>query len=147
MVVVISAVVGVVASLVTTNISGDVSLSPDKLPGDVIADACNGDGVCEMNNALIAGSLEANSLRIDRNSGYGLKIDQGSGYGLKIDQDSGFGLRIDQGNGYGLMVTNEGSGYALAADGKVMFKNLQGTGPFLCIGASDVIFRSNSSCN
>mgnify|MGYP001368511265 CR=1 FL=1 len=176
MVVVIAAVVGVVASLITSNVS-DVGMSPDILPRDIIAHACNGDGICETNsilvgkagsgssgsisveNKVIAGSLEANSLRIDRNSGFGLtidqdsgfglKIDQGSGFGLTIDQGSGFGLKIDQGSGYGLKVTNNGSGYALAADGRVMFKNLetQGTGNFLCIAETGVIFRSNSSCN
>ena len=156
MVVVIAAVVGVVASLITSNVS-DVGMSPDILPRDIIAHACNGDGICETNsilvgkagsgssgsisveNKVIAGSLEANSLRIDRNSGFG----------LTIDQDSGFGLKIDQGSGYGLKVTNNGSGYALAADGRVMFKNLetQGTGNFLCVSGTGVIFRSNSTCN
>jgi hypothetical protein len=60
MVVVIAAVVGVVASLITTNVSGDASLSPR----DIIAHACNGDKLCEMDNALIAGELEADEAII-----------------------------------------------------------------------------------
>ena len=63
MVVVIAAVVGVVASLITTNVS-DVGMSPDILPRDIIAHACNGDRVCEIDNALIAGSLEADEAII-----------------------------------------------------------------------------------
>ena len=58
MVVVIAAVVGVVASLITTNVSGDASLSPRI----IIAHACNGDKVCEMDNALILGSLEVKEI-------------------------------------------------------------------------------------
>ena len=61
MVIVIAAVVGVVASLITTNVSGDASLSPGI---SNVADACNGDKVCEMNNALIAGELEADEAII-----------------------------------------------------------------------------------
>ena len=180
MVVVIAAVVG----FLSASLGAQVGMSPRGAGGvgptpnsQIAAYSCDADEICETNsilvgkagsgssgsisveNKVIAGSLEANSLRIDRNSGFGLtidqdsgfglKIDQGSGFGLTIDQGSGFGLKIDQGSGYGLKVTNNGSGYALAADGRVMFKNLetQGTGNFLCIAETGVIFRSNSSCN
>ena len=59
MVVVIAAVVGVVASLVTSNVSGDVSLSPGRI---IEATSCDADRFCEIVNAKIKGNLEVRDI-------------------------------------------------------------------------------------
>ena len=58
----IVAIIAIVASLAVSSFAPQVGLSPGI---SNVADACNGDKVCEMNNALIAGSLEAETAFVE----------------------------------------------------------------------------------
>jgi len=58
----IVAIVAVVASLAVSAFAPQVGLAPGI---SNVADACNGDKVCEMNNALITGSLEVYEANIE----------------------------------------------------------------------------------
>ena len=154
MVVVISAVVGVVASLVTTNISGDVSLSPRRV---IIADACNGDKVCEMNNALINGSLEVYDLIVDDATiANRLEADEAKIGGMFVEDDLEVGDSLIVGGG----VFVEGTSVFKSGGNDTMLVTIapnfgdpisgtayvgRGTG-YACISAHGSIFRSEGPC-
>ena len=138
MVVVISAVVGVVASLVTTNISGDVSLSPGRV---IIANSCDADRVCEIDNAKIKGNLEADEAEIG-----GMFVEDDLEVGDSLTVRSGVfveGTSVFKSGGNDTMLVTIAPHFGDPISGTAYVG--RGTG-YACISAHGSIFRSEGPC-
>tara|TARA_Y100000310_G_C20353414_1_gene655481 strand:+ start:194 stop:721 length:528 start_codon:yes stop_codon:yes gene_type:complete len=168
----IVAIVAVVASLAVSAFTPQIGLGPPTGDSKTVfaenSKNCNLENHCNIQNAIVSNSLEARSVVIERDTGKGMGIDMTTGTGMDIAMATGTGIEITQNTGNGIhMVRSTGTGIeitqntgtsasfsnvvgtALVVDGRVMFKNLgtQGTGNFLCVSGTGVIFRSNSTCN
>ena len=133
MVVVIAAVVGVVASLITTNVSGDASLSPR----DIIAHACNGDRVCEGNE--FSGDFISGSWgQIQR-----YPASYGDGLLMRSEHSEPIHFRTpSDGHPVGF------NDVTIDVDGKLIVRNLEGKGTgYACVKSDGTIFRSEIPCS
>jgi len=92
----IVAIIAVVASLAVSAFAPQVGLAPGI---SNVADACNGDKVCEINNALIAGNLEADeagvaSMNVWNDMVVGNSLTVKQGIGAYAPEGGGVALRV-----------------------------------------------------
>ena len=134
MVIVIAAVVGVVASLITTNVSGDASLSPPRI---IEAHACNADGVCEGNE--FSGDFISGSWgQIQR-----YPASYGDGLLMRSEHSEPIHFRTpSDGHPVGF------NDVTIDVDGKLIVRNLEGKGTgYACVKSDGTIFRSEIPCS